>query len=220
MKIRFGELNNGDEFEFAGKTLTKLDNFNAVTKVSRGKQNFMFFRHNLVTVNNPPPTTETNHTTDLGMFYCPYIPILKTTYVTANDSPTDTILDTKPWWVPAGLNRDVHSVKTSVISETKRILLSMDPVPDEKYSNRVYQLSMQADNCPPVNLLMMDKSDVGQWTIALLPFSIDGVVVDGMYIEQNDGYTSLTKNGVVLTQMRVSAQDWMNGNTVTIVFNN
>lgn len=202
MKIRFGELNIGDEFEFAGKTLTKLDNFNAVTKVSRGKQNFMFFRHNLVTVNAPPPATKTNHTTELG------------------NSPTDMMTDTKPWWVPAGLKRDVHSVKTSVISETKRILLSMDPVPDEKYSNRVYQLSMQADNCPPVNLLMMDKSDVGQWTIALLPFSVDGVVVDGMYIEQNDGYTSLTKNGVVITQMKVSAQDWMNGNTVTIVFNN
>jgi hypothetical protein len=53
MKKRFGGLNISDDFEFAGKTLTKLDEYNAVTKVARGKENFMFFKHNLVTVKDP-----------------------------------------------------------------------------------------------------------------------------------------------------------------------
>lgn len=55
MKIRFGEVKIGEDFEFAGKTLTKLDKFNAVTKVSRGKQTFLFFNRDIVSVNYEIP---------------------------------------------------------------------------------------------------------------------------------------------------------------------
>lgn len=65
MKLRFGEINIGDDFKYAGNTLTKLDAYNAVTKVSRGKQNFMFFKHDIVhvdTISTMQPTISPEET--------------------------------------------------------------------------------------------------------------------------------------------------------------
>jgi hypothetical protein len=45
---RFGEIAIGDLFFYAKKKMKKLDAYNAVTVVERGKENFMFFKHNLV----------------------------------------------------------------------------------------------------------------------------------------------------------------------------
>jgi hypothetical protein len=51
-KIRFGDLKKDDVFEFSGKKMKKLedDGFHAITLIDRGKESFMFFKHNLVNV--------------------------------------------------------------------------------------------------------------------------------------------------------------------------
>lgn len=50
MRKPFGQLSIGDEFSFAGRTFAKLDDFNAQTTVKRGKENFIFFKRDLVKV--------------------------------------------------------------------------------------------------------------------------------------------------------------------------
>ncbi len=48
MKKRFGEIEMGELFFYAKKKMKKLDAYNAVTVVDKGKEHFMFFKHNLV----------------------------------------------------------------------------------------------------------------------------------------------------------------------------
>lgn len=50
MRKPFGQLSIGSEFEYAGKSFIKLDDFNARTTVSRGKEFFLFFKRDLVTI--------------------------------------------------------------------------------------------------------------------------------------------------------------------------
>lgn len=56
-KIRFGDLKKDDVFEFAGKQMKKLgdNSLHAITLTDRGKESFMFFKHNLVNVENKKP---------------------------------------------------------------------------------------------------------------------------------------------------------------------
>lgn len=45
---RFGEISIGDFFFFSKKKMKKLDEYNAVTVVDRGKEHFLFLKRNLV----------------------------------------------------------------------------------------------------------------------------------------------------------------------------
>lgn len=68
MREPFGQLSVGSEFEYAGRTFIKMDDFNARTKVSRGKESFLFFKRDLVTTKQ---TTKISHTDDLSNKFHP-----------------------------------------------------------------------------------------------------------------------------------------------------
>lgn len=185
MKKRFGELNNGDDFEFAGKTLTKLDGFNAVTKVSRGKQNFLFFKHNLVTVEDPASSPETPFEDKA-----------------TNDTNDDESL----------INESSETI--SAEQPTSYLNFNMTPLEGGAYS-----LNMQTDSLFK-SLLRTDDRGMGEWKATLPPINVNGVVVDGLSIGQNDGNAWLSKDGTIISQIPMMPKNWIGGDTLIVVFNN
>lgn len=216
MKKRFGELSVGADFEFAGKTLTKLDGYNAVTKVARGKQNFMFFKHNLVTVEDPELVQESPFTGSLGQTN--FIdPIIKCIYNPDYDDQkfqdlVESISDIQPITAPTG---QVFRLLETTYPATTVLRFNMVPITD-----RAYSLNMEADNQPAVSLIQMDKSDTNQWTVELPPTNVGGMVFRGLAVSQNDGYVSLSRYGEIIVQRMMSKENWVGGDTLTVVFNN
>jgi hypothetical protein len=206
MKIRFGELNNGDEFDFDGKTLIKLDGFNAVTKVARGKQNFMFFRHNLVTVKDNELETQalaaSNEDENIPSFGDKKFSDLVDSICNGTET-TYSEASHVPFKAPTQLK---HTV----------LKFSMVRVSADKYS-----LVMQTDDRSPIQSdIQIDKSDLGQWKIELPPVEIGGMVFRGFALLQDSGHVSISRYREAIVTKRFTKDDWLTGCVVTVVFNN
>ena len=66
MLLRFGELEVGSIFIFAGKKMKKIDDYNAITLTERGKQYFLFQKKNIIT-----PFEEKEEIKDVDLKHAP-----------------------------------------------------------------------------------------------------------------------------------------------------
>lgn len=118
LKIRFGDLKKDDVFWFAGKQMKKLEDnsLHAITITDRGKESFMFFKHNLVNVES---VVENNDVNELDCFYAHNIPFGKTSFIhcfSSEEPGTTFISDSDP-----DISNDLEKVCTEEFIHNTRL---------------------------------------------------------------------------------------------------